>query len=129
MTSIQIGKLIYATLNSDASLAETLDSKIYPIVAPANTTFPFIVYTRVNAYVENLTKDGWLNDNVSFQITVVSDNYIQSVEMADAVRELFENCRISSEKLTMENIRMTSCSEAFNEDEYIQNLNFTCEAN
>ena len=129
MTSLQIGKLIYATISSDTTVNAVLNGKIYPIVAPANTTYPFIVYTRVNSFVENLTKDGWMNDNCSFQITVVTENYIQGVELADAVRDLFENCRISTEELTMENIRMTSCSEAFNEDEFIQNLNFTCEAN
>lgn len=129
MTSLQIGKIIYATLQADSDITTAVGDKVYPIVAPANTTFPFIVYTRVNSFVENLTKDGWLNDNCSFQITIVSDNYGQGAELADEVRELFENCRLSTNELTVSNIRMTSASESFNADEYIQNLNFTCEAN
>lgn len=129
MTSLQIGKIIYATLQADSDITTAVGDKVYPIVAPASTTFPFIVYTRVNSFVENLTKDGWLNDNCSFQITIVSDNYGQGAELADEVRELFENCRLSTNELTVSNIRMTSASESFNADEYIQNLNFTCEAN
>lgn len=127
--TLLIGKLIYASLQSNENITDKVGAKVYPIVAPESTTFPFIVYTRSNAYAANVTKDGWLNDNASFQITVVSDKYDESCEIADEVRDTFENCKISNDDLSIENIRMTSVSEAFSEDTYTQTLYFDCEAN
>lgn len=127
--TLLIGKLIYGTISSSAEVTSLVDNRIYPIVAPAETTYPFIVYTRANAYPNTHTKDGWVGDNASFQITIVSDKYFESADIANNVRDLFENCRISNEELSIENIRMTSASEAFSEDAYTQTLYFDCEAN
>lgn len=129
MSTIKVGKLIYACITQDTNLSKTLGTNVFPLAAPADTTFPFVVYTRNNAYSSNHTKDGWLTDDASFQITVVSDKYDQSVDIADAIRGLLENCRLSSNDLSIENIRLTSSNEMFNEDEYIQNLYFECESN
>lgn len=126
--SLLVGKLIYSTIQSSTDVVEAVGSKVYPIVAPQDTTYPFVIYTRANAYPESLTKDGWLNDNVAFQISIVSDKYIDGAELANDIRDLFENCKISNDELTIENIRMTSCSESFMDDTYIQTLYFECEA-
>ena len=126
--SILIGKLIYSTIQASNDVTAIVGDRVYPIVAPNDTDFPFIVYTRSNAYPQNGTKDGWLSDSVSFQITIATDTYFKGAELANMVRDLFENCRISSTDLTIENIRMTSCTELFNEDTYIQNLYFECES-
>ena len=127
--SILIGKLIYSTIQASSDVKAVVDDRVYPIVAPNDTDFPFIVYTRGNAYCNTLTKDGWLEDKVSFQISVASDTYIESAELANDVRDLFENFKISNDELEIENIRMTSCAESFNEDTYIQTLYFECDAN
>lgn len=127
--SILIGKLIYSTIQSSTDVTALVGDRVYPIVAPADTDFPFIVYTRGNAYCNTLTKDGWLNDVVSFQISVASDTYIESAEIANEIRDLFENCKISNDELEIDNIRMTSCAESFNEDTYVQTLYFECNGN
>lgn len=127
MSAIQIGSIIYNNIITDAELYQALGNKVYPIQAPQNTTFPFVVYSRVNTYVETSTKDGYLNDATSFQITVVSDKYNESAYLADKVREAFEGCNITFNDMVVTDIRLTSCSESLVEDEYIQNLNFDCE--
>lgn len=129
INTLLIGKLIYATISSNSDVAAKVGTNIFPIVAPADVNYPFIVYTRSNAYPSTVTKDGWLNDAASFQITVISDTYIESAEIANEVRDLFENCVISNNELQISNIHMTSCTEAFSEDAYIQTINFDCEAN
>lgn len=126
--SLLVGKLIYATIQNSEEVKSKVGDKVYPIVAPADTTFPFIVYTRANAYPSTHTKDGWFGDNASFQITIVSDKYFDSAEIANDVRDLFENCRISNNDLCIDNIRMTSASEAFSEDTFTQTLYFECDA-
>ena len=126
-SSLQIGKVLYAAMSQDSAISAKVGNKIYPIVAPTETILPFIVYSRVNSYPVTNTKDGWLNDDVSFQIVAVSDNYFDSVEIADAARDVFENTILTTSELRIENIRMTSCTEAFNDDEYIQTINFNCD--
>lgn len=133
MSTLSVGKLIYSVITTqaaeDQTLKDSLSTKVYPIAAPADTTFPFVVYSRTNSYTENQTKDGWLNDRCSFSITVVSDKYDESVEVAEFVRDALENCILSSSSLEIHNIHLTSSNELFNEDEYIQNLYFECESN
>lgn len=133
MSTLSVGKLIYSALITSAAadpvLKDSLSNKVYPIAAPADTTFPFIVYSRTNTYSTNQTKDGWLGDECSFTVTVVSDKYDESVEIAEFVRTLLENCILYNSSLKIQNIHLTSSNEMFNEDEYIQNLYFECESN
>lgn len=129
MSTLQVGKIIYSAITSDTELNSVLNNRIYPLVAPNDTELPFVVYNRTNVYSTNHTKDGWLNEDCSFQISVVSNKYEESIELADKVRELFENCTISTSSLSITNVRLTSSNEMFNEDEYIQNLYFECESN
>lgn len=132
MSTLSVGKLIYGALTtaaaSDSTLKDSLSTKVYPIAAPADTTFPFVVYSRTNTYSTDHTKDGWLGDRCSFTITVVSDKYDESVDIAEFVRRLLENCILYNTSLKIENIHLTSSNEMFNEDEYIQNLYFECES-
>lgn len=128
MSTLSIGKLIYGAITSNPELNTELDNKVFPLVAPTDTTFPFVVYNRTNSYSSDQTKDGWCGDHSAFQITVVSDSYNSSVDIADLIRALFENCTISNSNLRIYNIHLTSSNEMFNDDEYIQNLFFECES-
>ena len=126
--SILIGKLIYNALISDTEISNAVGTKVFPLVAENDTQFPFIVYSKTNAYAVTLTKDGCLGDAVTFSITVVSDKYFESCEIAQNVRDLFENCIISNNDLKIYNIRMTSITESYNADAFTQELQFECNA-
>lgn len=140
--SILIGELIYNAIMEDETLKEAIhyqvwDEKlkqnidkyaIFPLRASNDTPFPLIVYARTNVYSEKETKDGVIGDKVGFQIIVGSDQYFESIELANQVRELFENCVLYNDSLTIRNIKMTSITEAFLDDTYIQTLNFECSA-
>lgn len=140
--SILIGELIYNAIMEDETLKEAIhyqvwDEKlkqnidkyaIFPLRASNDTPFPLIVYARTNVYSEKETKDGVIGDKVGFQIVVGSDQYFESIELANQVRELFENCVLYNDSLTIRNIKMTSITEAFLDDTYIQTLNFECSA-
>ncbi len=129
MSTLKIGSIIYSAITTNSALNTSLSNKVYPLCAPADTTFPFVVYNRTNVYSKDHTKDGWLTDDCSFQITVVSDKYDETVDIADSIRDLFENCIMSYSYLTINNIHLTSSNEMYNDDEYIQNLYFECESN
>lgn len=140
INSILITELIYNAIMEDETLKEAVHYQVYdektkqnldkyaiaPLRASQDTPFPFIVYARTNVYGDTMTKDGVKGDRVSFQIAVASDQYFESVELANEVRELFDGCMFYNESLTIKGIRMTSTTEAFIDDTYIQTLNFEC---
>ena len=126
--SLLIGKLIYSALTTDTNISAAVGTRVFPIVAENDTQFPFIVYSRTNAYPQTGTKDGYDGDFISFQISILSDTYMQGCEIADKVRDLFENCIISNSEWKIYNIRMTSANESFDSDTYLQELYFECNA-
>lgn len=123
-----IGEIIATSLESDNSITSKVGRRIFPIVAPDETKFPFIVYTRANAYSSIYSKDGFLGDKASFQISIASDKYTESVQIANDVRKNLENKYISSGDLKIDEIRLVSSAESFSDDTYIQTLYFDCEA-
>lgn len=140
INSILIGKLIHAAIMEDDILKEAIhytvfDEKtkteidkysVYPLRAPNDARFPLIVFARTNVYSDGQTKDGSFGDKVGFQVTVASDKYFESVELANEVRDLFEGCILYNDSLTIKDIKMTSITEVFNDDTYLQTLNFEC---
>lgn len=140
--SILITELIYNAIMEDETLREAIHYQVYdektkqnldkyaiaPLRVSQDTPFPFIVYARTNVFGDTMTKDGVRADRVSFQIAVASDQYFESVELANEVRELFDGCMFYNESLTIKGIRMTSITESFLDDTYIQTLDFECSA-
>lgn len=140
--SILIGKLIYDAIMDDDTLREAIhytvfDEKqqknidkyaVFPLIAGSDTPFPIIIYTRTSVNGDKATKDGVVGDKVGFQISVGSDKYFQSAELANEVRDLFEGCMLQNESLTIKHIKMSSITEAIIDDTYIQTLVFECSA-
>ena len=106
--SLLIGKYIYRVLSEDEVLSDRVTSrKIFPLVANADTTYPFIVYSRTDLTVE-YCKDGVVGNTVDFQIIVVSDNYVESLEVANQIRSILEMKRYNDEDICISDIRLSS---------------------
>lgn len=122
--SILIGKSIYNILSNDEVLKSKLNDRIFPVVAEEGTVFPFIVYTRTNV-TPNFVKGGIYIDSTSIEINIVSNNYIESVELANRVRNIIEGIkRTTIEGIYIDDIKMTSCNEGFFEYAFVQVLTF-----
>lgn len=127
--SLLVGKYIYRMLSEDEVLSGKVTSrKIFPLVANADTTYPFIVYSRTGLTVE-YCKDGTVEDTVDFLILAVSDNYVESLEVANQIRSILENKRYKDDTIQISSIRLSSVQEEYMEDAYIQRLNFTIKTN
>ena len=100
------------------------DKKIFPLVANADTTYPFIVYARTGIAVESC-KDGTVENTIDFQILSVSDNYVESLEIANQIRKNLELVRYKDEDVCIRESKLSSVSEEYMEDAFIQRLNFT----
>lgn len=127
--SLLVGKYIYRMLSEDEVLSGKVTSKkIFPLVANADTTYPFIVYSRTGLTVE-YCKDGTVENTVDFLILSVSDNYVESLEIANQIRSILENERYKDDTIKISSIRLSSVQEEYMENAYIQRLNFTIKTN
>ena len=127
--SIMLGKLIYKLLSNDDWLSQRVTpKKISPLVAKAETTYPFIVYSRTSLRVD-YCKDGVLENNVEFQVVAVSDNYVESLEVSNRVRGVLELLRYKDEGIIISECKLSSVSEEYMEDAFIQRLTFVIKSN
>ena len=106
--SILLGKYIYQMLSDDEVLSGMVTPrKIFPLVANADTTYPFIVYSRSGIAVE-YCKDGVVENTVDFQILSISDKYVESLEIANQIRYILELRRYKDDDIRISDIRLTS---------------------
>lgn len=118
MTSLQIGKAIHAIL------AENNIQKVYPLVADVGTTFPFIVYRRTGLEPAS-TKDRYnYQELATVEIIVAADNYIESIELAERVKNILEHTRGTYNNIKVGEITFKDSDEDFIEDTFIQKLIF-----
>ena len=120
--SILIGKTIFKLLSDSAELKKYVNKKIYPLIADDGVTYPFIIYYRTS--IRNIVcKDGYYEDEVGFSILVVSNSYIESLEIANIVRSIFEKNKLTD---TIYNCKVEDIDEDYNNNAYIQEIDFTC---
>ena len=93
-------------------------------MANADTTYPFIVYARTSLRVD-YRKEGITENSVEFQVIAVSDNYVESLEVANRIRGVLELLRYKDETIYISECKLSSVSEEYMEDAFIQRLTFT----
>lgn len=122
--SLQAGKAIYELLSGNTGIAAKIGNNIFPLIATNNTTFPFIIYKRTNI-IPAYTKDRFsANDTLMMDVVIASDKYNEAIELADLVRSALEGKRGTFANIQIDDIRLVSADEDYNEDTYIQQLTF-----
>lgn len=124
--SILLGKSIYKLLSASPELKTYVDSKIFPLIADNDVSFPFITYSRDSIYPSSSTKDGYHEDTCTFSILIVSQEYLTSLEIANICRGIFEKRKIESEGLILSDVLLSSISEEYQDNSYVQSLSFQC---
>lgn len=125
--SISISKHIYAKLSASDELKQLVEDRIYPISSKESTFFPFVVYSR-SSLTPNYTKDRHdTGDTVTVEIIAASDNYLNSVEVAEAIRRALENNRGKYEAFDVESAKVIASVEDFVSDTFIQRITFEFE--
>ena len=123
--SILVGKHIRNILVGDETLSQYLQSgQITALVANENTTFPFIVFSRTGL-TPSYTKDGLLESNITFEIVCVSTDYVESLEIANIVRNLLECKCYTDEELYIKQIILSAVNEDYMYDAHVQRLTFS----
>jgi hypothetical protein len=119
-TGISINKHLYSILKSNDKINEYVNGNIYPIVAEEDTKFPFITFTKTDVF-GSYSKDGWEYDTVPFTVSIVANDYITTVEIAEIVRNLFDWRHNSYFK----KVEFKGCTESYSNSVYVQTLNFS----
>lgn len=123
MNILYFNTAIYSILNTNEEIKKMVGNNIYPVVAPINTKNPYIVFKR-QINTQNDNKDSRYSI-VSIEINVYSNNYQQSIQLAELVKNTLEdtyNKEVEGYKIKY--IVSTSIDEDYNEDYYSQTMYF-----
>ena len=123
---IDFNKILFQMLTGVTALTGYTGYRFFPLIAPENTEFPFVITSRSFAY--EYTKSGVINgNNLNFNLDVVSLTYDESINLSKLIENAFLNFNIyNHENADLYNIRLIQISENFNENAYIQTMQFSC---
>ena len=129
--SLLCSKYVQAILEENEevkSILGTNQHKIFPLLQPEQLTFPFIVHARTSLtthYTKNLPFGfGWTND-VTYTVNCVSNDYIQCIELANAVRHSMEGYQWKDENIHIEPIQLQQVSEyTIDDTTFVEELQF-----
>lgn len=121
--ALSINKYINKFLTESEKITELVKvSNIRPLVL-SPTDFPYISFMHSNISSE-YTKDGWVEDSTEVVIICVSDEYSQTIDIAEAVRELLENSIYKDGNIFISQIRFSGATEDQIENVFVQRLTF-----
>lgn len=127
--SLLITKYIRTILSQDSDLMKKIPIKqFYPVDAKLSTTFPFAVIIRTGM-MDNQSKDGIYEDIVTVSIIVADDNYYGSIDIANEIRNWLEGHCYKDETINITQMKLSSTSEGYYNDAFIQELIFTININ
>lgn len=122
MTGLSIGLYINEKLGSTPDLTALVGEKVFPISTQKEVAFPFVVYQR-GGLTSTYTKDFLSGDIVSISFIIASDEYFQSVEIAEALRAALEGKR--AKKYSITETKLVSANEDIVEGTFVQSLVFS----
>ena len=124
--SILATKYIRKFIVENEEVSKLINTKnVFALTPPnANPTFPFVVYGRTSL-VPIYTKDLLTENSITIYIYVVSDKYIESLEIANAIRHSIESHIYKDDDITIDVIKLESITEETSDDAYIQKMSFT----
>ena len=116
MNNFKIGKEINRLL-TEANI-NGISTKVFPLIANANTTFPFIVYKR--SYFRPSSNKDIENEIVGIELVIAATKYEESVNIANEVA----NVLLHKETEIIEDIEIVTMYEDFIDDTFVQHINF-----
>ena len=123
--SILLTKYIRKFLLDNKELMKVVKpTSIFPIVANANTKYPYIVMQRTGIRA-SYSKAGITEDNVTLEIIAISNDYSQSIDIAQLIRETIDGKRYMSDEIEIDDIEVECITEEFVENAYLQRLVFS----
>lgn len=117
MKNFDIGKELTAIILQNDEITALINDKLFPLVANAGTTFPFIVYRR-SSFSPRGNKDE-LSEVVGVELAIISNTYSTSVNLANLVADTLLDV---SDNDVIDYIKIVNMWEDFSEDTFIQKI-------
>lgn len=127
MNALHAGIVIKSRLMSSEELNESIHGRIYPIIGLPGTEYPFILYCRTGVSPDGSKDYVSEQDETTVVVSIISDRYEESIELADLVQNVLQTGQTSIEGIEISEIRLTGFDEEFQDDAFIQNLTFNIE--
>lgn len=130
--SLLISKYIQSILEDNEEVKTILgndEHKIFPLLQPDTLTFPYVVHSRTGI-TTTYTKDieignvGWYNV-VQYAVSCVSNDYVECLNLANAVRHAMETYRWRDENIYIHPIQLLTVVEyTTDNDAFVEELQF-----
>lgn len=121
-SSLSAGAVIRSLLLSDEEVKKRTN-KVFPIVID-KATLPYILYRRASLQ-HNPTKAGMPGaDTVTMEVFCYTASYVDSVDLAEAVRAALDYKQGEHDGITMRGCVLTDSEEGYEDDAFLQKLVF-----
>lgn len=87
------GALIFSLLSQAAPVVALLSTRIYPILAPQNTPFPYVTY-QVISQTGNETMGCVLEDDARVQLSIFAKTYMEVWAISAATRQTLATAEV-----------------------------------
>jgi hypothetical protein len=121
-TSLSVGEIIYDVLTNDAEVMVRAN-KVFPVVTD-KATLPYVAYRR-SRLEHNPAKGTQGADTVQIDVLCFAAKYGDGVQLAEAVRQALDGKQATKGTLIMRSCTIAGGEEYYENDAYIQELNFT----
>lgn len=122
--SLSVAEHILNRMSLSEELITKVGNRMFPVALSAETKFPFICYER-SSVSPLRTKDIRTDeDAVTVDVFVFSDNYKESVQVAELVRKALDCTGGIYSTFRVTECYMTDAMESFSDNVYMQQLVF-----
>ena len=121
-TSLSVGEIIYDVLTNNAEVMARAN-KVFPVVTD-KATLPYVAYRR-SRLEHNPAKGTQGADTVQIDVLCFAAKYGDGVQLAEAVRQALDGKQAAKDTLIMRSCTIAGGEEYYENDAYIQELNFT----
>ena len=115
---ITIGQTIYSLLTGSTAVTGYTGNNIYPLIIPENTPLPCIVYERRSN--NDYSKDGLSLFDITVDLMVISEDYIQSIDVSNTVNSVLNGYKNSN----IRGIKFVGIDELYSDGVFIQKLTY-----
>lgn len=120
MKAFRVGDIIKILLLSSDELTEQVGRRVFPVVAPEKTIYPFITYRRAKVTPHGTKDRRSVCDTVEVEIAIDAAGYTQSVDVANAATKALQVPSGGIEGIEVDEIRITDAEEYGTETSYVQ---------
>lgn len=105
--------VLRVALTSDPDVGALVGTKVYPVVAPAEATYPFVTWRRVQVQRQQTLANPMGVPKVTIDYSIYGATYDQARQVADAMRQVLDGYRGTVDNTTVQYASLENESDDF----------------